>query len=220
MRLTRRLFQIIAALLIALCLGAACASASKPLAPVVVVTTTPSSGAASSVAPLLPIASSPTVTLDPIASATPASDRPARLLIPSLGVDEAIIPIPIREGDWDLSQLDKNIGLLATTGTHPDDSLAMALVGHVNLSAIQRGPFANLWKTRLEDTIIYRAAGTDYVYAIKDKANVQPDEVKRLYVRDSQRLILLTCTDWDYVARTYPQRLIVQAQLVRQTPSP
>src|SRR5574341_724758 len=56
---------------------------------------------------------------------------PARVIIPSLGVDEAIIPIPIVDGAWDLSQLTTQVGWLISTGERPGEGLAMVLIGHV-----------------------------------------------------------------------------------------
>jgi LPXTG-site transpeptidase (sortase) family protein len=141
---------------------------------------------------------------------------PARVIIPSLEVDEAIISIPIVNGAWDLSQLTTQVGWLTTTGERPGDGLAMVLIGHVTIRTGQSGPFGYLWKLHSGDEVVYRAGGTDYTYSIRDKREVLPEEVSRLYVADGQRLLLITCADWDYLTRTYPKRLIVQAELVRQ----
>jgi len=142
---------------------------------------------------------------------------PARVIIPSLGLDEAILPIPIVDGTWDLSQLNTQVGWLTTTGERPGDGLAMVLIGHVTIRTGQSGPFGYLWRLHPGDEVIYRAGGTDYAYSILDKREVPPQEVSRLYVADGQRLLLITCADWDYLTRTYPKRLIVEAELVRQT---
>lgn len=92
----------------------------------------------------------------------------------------------------------------------------MVLIGHVTIRTGQSGPFGYLWKLHSGDEVVYRAGDTDYTYSIRDKREVLPEEVSRLYVADGQRLLLITCADWDYVTRTYPKRLIVQAELVRQ----
>ena len=131
-----------------------------------------------------------------------------------------ITALPILNGSWDLGSLGTQVGWLTTTGDRPGGEAAMAFVGHVTVSAAIRGPFADLWKTHLADEIIYRVGGADYIYAVQSKYNAQPDEVKRLYVADGRRLILVTCTDWNYLTRSYSERLIVQAEWVRQEPSP
>jgi LPXTG-site transpeptidase (sortase) family protein len=145
---------------------------------------------------------------------------PPRLLIPVLGVDEAVVTVSIVNGTWNMSHLNTGIGWLESTGRAPGDSLAMAFVGHVTVSAAQRGPFARLWRAHAGDEVIYRAGGTDYVYTIREKANVSPDEVRQLYVNDGRRLLLITCTGWDYLEFSYPQRLIVEAELARESATP
>jgi LPXTG-site transpeptidase (sortase) family protein len=144
----------------------------------------------------------------------------ARLLIPSIKMAEDIQTVSIAAGLWDLASLHSQIGWLLTTGDRPGGDLAMAFVGHVTIAAGVRGPLTDLWKTSLADEIIYRAGGTDYIYSIQMKNAIQPDDVQKLYVKDGQRLILVTCTDWNYVNGRYSERLLVQAELVRTQPSP
>jgi sortase A len=156
--------------------------------------------------------------LDPVATPLPAA--PPRLLIPSLEVDEPILTIPIKDGAWDLSELNLEIGWLSSTGREPGDSLAMAFIGHFTVAGARPGPLADIWDTRPGDEIIYRANGTDFVYAIEDRKTVGPQAIKELYVPDGDRLLLVTCTNWDFLNWEYSDRLIVQAALVRESPSP
>jgi LPXTG-site transpeptidase (sortase) family protein len=144
----------------------------------------------------------------------------ARMLIPDLGVDEKIVFVPIREGEWDISQLSARIGLLETTGRRPGDNLAMVFIGHVTSSALDRGPFADLWTLKPLAQLIYRSSGTDYVYAVKDLYKVRPDETEKLYLPKGDHILLVTCTDWNYLTETYDTRLIADAVLVQQQPSP
>jgi sortase (surface protein transpeptidase) len=181
-------------------------SVPTPLA----VTSTPAAQALVDGAPYSPHETEPT--------ATPTT--PPRMLIPSLGLDEAVLTIPIIDGNWDLSQLDTQIGWLSTTGSHPGDALAMDFIGHYTVNAALKGALADLWKTQLEDEITYRSGGVDYVYAIKSKVTVAPNAVSQLYVNDGQQLLLVTCTDWNYLLFKYDDRLIVTANFVRQQPAP
>ncbi len=171
---------------------------------------TPAAAALVNGAPYQPQAALPTTT----------PTTPPRMLIPSLGLDESVLTIPIVDGSWDLSQLDTHIGWLSTTGNRPGDTLAMAFIGHYTVTATRKGALADLWQTRLEDEIIYRVGGFDYVYAIKSKVTVRPDDVTQLYVDDGRQLLLVTCTDWNYLLFKYNDRLIVQAELLRQVPAP
>ena len=127
-----------------------------------------------------------------------------------------MLTIPIVDGNWDLSQLDTHIGWLTTTGRYPGDALSMGFIGHYTVNAAVKGALADLWRTRLGDEIIYRSDGIDYVYAIKSKATVGPKDVTQLYVTDGHQLLLVTCTDWNYLLFKYDDRLIVTSELVRQ----
>jgi LPXTG-site transpeptidase (sortase) family protein len=96
----------------------------------------------------------------------------------------------------------------------------MAFIGHFTVAGARPGPLADIWDTRPGDEIIYRANGTDFVYAIEGRKTVGPNDVEELYLTDGERLLLVTCTNWDFLNWAYSDRLIVQAALVRQSPSP
>ncbi|MCC6190842.1 MAG: class F sortase [Anaerolineales bacterium] len=183
----------------------------------------PASGEATALPEAIVLASpAPAVMDEPRdeAGLAPEPAEPPRLLIPDLDVNAPVISIPVKDGNWDLSELNAEIGWLSTTGSQPGDDLAMAFVGHFTLAGAKPGPLAGIWDTRPGDEIIYRARGTDYVYAIEGRQTVGPNDVEHLYVNDGERLILVTCTNWDFLNWEYSDRLVVQAALVRQTPSP
>ncbi len=150
---------------------------------------------------------------------TPAEVAAPRLIIPKLSLESDIVRVPALNSQWDLTGLGHNVGWLETTGQKPGDALAMALVGHVTVTAAEMGPFADLWKLRLDDEVIYRTEDTDYVYKVKYKIDANPGETWRLYVKDGRQLLLVTCTGWDYAAWNYSQRLIVGAEEIAQRPA-
>jgi LPXTG-site transpeptidase (sortase) family protein len=149
-------------------------------------------------------------------------DTPPQLIIPSLQVREAITDVPIREGQWDISQLQQQIGLLETTGQYPGDDYAMTFVGHVAEATTGNGPFLYLTRLRHGDTIVYRLGDTDYTYVIESLNWVSPSAVQTLYQPEGDKIILVTCTSWNVVEQDYTQRFIVQARLTQttQTPAP
>ncbi len=164
-------------------------------------------------------ATSPAPTrLPPRATAVPPPVEPPRLIIPSLGVNEPIQPVLIRNGRWDLRDLGLGVGWLETTGAFPGDDLAMVLVAHLTTTAADHGPFANLQKIKSGADILYRADGTEYWYTVSEKGRVQPDRVSKLYVPDGRSLLLVTCTDWDFDRLLYANRLMVRAVLVEERP--
>ena len=149
-------------------------------------------------------------------------DTSPQLIIPSLQVREAITDVPIREGEWDISQLQQQIGLLETTGQYPGDDYAMTFVGHVAEATTGNGPFLYLTRLRYGDTIVYRLGDTDYTYVIESLNWVSPSAVQTLYQPEGDKIILVTCTSWNAVEQDYKQRFIVQARLTQttQTPAP
>ena len=147
-------------------------------------------------------------------------DTPPQLIIPSLQVTEVITDVLIREGEWDISQLQQQIGLLETTGQYPGDDYAMTFVGHVAEATTGNGPFSHLSALQNGDTIVYRFGDTDYTYVIERMNWVSPSAVEVLFQPEGDKIILVTCTGWNAVEQDYTQRLIVQARLAqtKQTP--
>jgi LPXTG-site transpeptidase (sortase) family protein len=144
----------------------------------------------------------------------------ARLIIADLGVDQKVRRVPVHDGRWDISQLDQQVGLLTATGQHPDDGLAMVLTGHVSLPPSVPGPFANLFTLQPVSKIIYRVGGTDYLYAVEEQVTLAPSESAKLVVPDGKQLLLVTCTNWDYLSERYLGRLMVRAIEYDRQPSP
>lgn len=147
---------------------------------------------------------------------TPNSQTQARLLIPSLGVNQKIVTVSIVKNEWDIARLGENIGWLETTGDNPNSNLAMAFIGHVTVSRIQQGPFANLWTIKPLGEIIYRKGGVDFVYVVQNMMPAKPNEVGKLFQKSKEHLLLVTCTDYNFITEKYDGRLIVDAVLVQR----
>ncbi len=176
---------------------------------------------ATATAPRTATATAPrTATLAPTQPITQAVDTPPRLVIPKLSLDQEIVTVPIVKGEWKLDDLGDQIGRLETTGRMPGDALAITIAGHVTTSAVHAGPFAELWRLRLGDAVIFRTGETDYVYQVYAKLSALPQATGLLYAQDGQRLMLITCGEWDYLNFDYARRLIVEAKLTDQYPTP
>jgi LPXTG-site transpeptidase (sortase) family protein len=174
-----------------------------------------------SVTPDSPTVPAPTqVSVPTLVPPTPTPATPPRLVIPALALDQAIVPLPIVDGQWDLTALDQQIGWLATTGEYPGDDLAMAVIGHVTVGIGKAGPFAALRRLQPNDQVIYRSGGTDYLYAVQSQVKLDAGAVSQLYVPDGQQLMLVTCSDWSFLGGEYVRRLLVTTSLVGTTPTP
>ncbi len=144
----------------------------------------------------------------------------AQLIIPSINVAQTIMNIPIRNGEWDISELDTGIGHLTTTGTAPGDDLAMTFVGHATVPGGGDGAFANLQYLAHGERLIYRWNGLDYTYEVTRILLVTPDQVGTLYEENGNMIMMATCAGWNGEAGAYLQRMVTQAELVSITPSP
>lgn len=152
---------------------------------------------------------------------TPIPHSNAYLIIPSLNVSQEITDVPIVEGEWAIDELGSQVGLLDSTGTHPGDDMAMAFIGHVTRPWPEiSGPFADLILLKHGEEVIYRVNGTDYVYQVERIFRADPRAVDLLYVPNGEKIVLVTCSGWDFVDREYAERLITRAILVRTETSP
>lgn len=144
-----------------------------------------------------------------------------QLIIPNIDVRQQIVPIFIKDGQWDISEIGSNVGHLESTGKFPYDNYAMTFTGHVSLPWPEiSGPFTDLIFLEHGEEIIYRWNGTDYIYKVERIFRVAPTAVDMLYEQDGKKLILVTCSGWDFSDREYAERLVTRAVLVREEPSP
>jgi LPXTG-site transpeptidase (sortase) family protein len=151
-----------------------------------------------------------------VANEPPPVTQPTRLQIPSLNLDQPITVVPIREGLWDLDRLGAQVGWLTATGAYPEDKWAMVLVGHITLTTLERGAFADLEEIKKGAIVTYHVNEMEYVYEVREKRRVAPEDVEALYVPDGKVLLLMTCTDFDHLDRTYANRLLVRAELIEK----
>lgn len=170
-------------------------------------------------APTLQAASAAVQTIAPDGGRAPEAS-PARLQIPSLGLDEVVLHIPLRAGAWDITGLGLGIGWLESTGAQPLTDLSMVFIGHLTLSATQRGPFAELQHIARGAEVIYVHAGEAFVYTVREKGRMTTDAVERVYRPDGRSLLLVTCTDWDFDSNEYAKRLLVRAELTERRLAP
>jgi len=156
---------------------------------------------------------------DSMIAPTPIAN--AYLIIPSLNINQEITDVPIVAGQWAIDDLGSQVGLLDSTGTHPGDDMAMAFIGHVTRPWPEiAGPFADLILLKHGEEVIYRANGTDYVYQVERIFRADPQAVDLLYVPNGEKIVLVTCSGWDFVDRAYAERLVTRAILVRTELTP
>jgi LPXTG-site transpeptidase (sortase) family protein len=133
--------------------------------------------------------------------------------IPSLGVSIPIVGVPLVNGDWDLSWLDKQVGWLNGTA-FPSWKGNSALTGHVYLPNGKPGPFVGLGTLKWGDKIIVHAYGSVYTYEVRENRIINPTDTSILKHEDDAWLTLITCKTYNEATSTYSNRIAVRAALV------
>ena len=197
--------------------------AARPFTP----TPAPVGATATPLVPTQPALESPTETAvlstpspSPTPTVSPEEAPLGQLLIPSIDLAEPVTAVFVKDGQWDISQLGNQVGHLQTTGRFPGDDYAMTLTGHVTVPWPEiAGPFAELVFVEHGDEIIYRWQGTDYVYEVERIFRLSPQAIDMLYEPDGNKLLLVTCSGWNFTDRQYDERLLTRAVLVRTEPT-
>lgn len=174
------------------------------------------------VTPLLPppaIATTPPLLLEEgvaqVQETAVVPTLPPALALPTLGITRSIVPLPLLADSWDVSQLGGDVGWLTGTGQTPTDDHPIVLAGHLTYpdsDLLAQGAFSNLQALRLGDEVRYRQGGAWHNYRVVQVFRVGVDEVDVLQEGNGRLLLLLTCTDWNTLSRTYDNRLIVRAE--------
>lgn len=165
-----------------------------------------------------PLIDLPTDSAPPLAVPAPTtgSSSPAdvpRLSIPTVGVSGLIVQLPITGNSWAVYGLGMNIGHLV--GTSPLFGQGnTVLVGHVEMADGSAGIFSGIRNMKAGEPILLDWHGVQREYGVSSISTVSPDDVSVLYPSDKEQLTLITCSDYDFLANTYLQRVVVVAERV------
>jgi len=137
------------------------------------------------------------------------------LEIPRLDVQVPIVGVPLSvDGSWDVSWLWKDAGWLNGTA-FPTWAGNSVLTGHVYDQFGMSGPFVHLDWLWYGDQIIIHTGGAQYVYEVRQAAQVWPGAVaSALKHEELPWVTLITCRGYDEASNSYKYRVIVRAVLV------
>jgi LPXTG-site transpeptidase (sortase) family protein len=115
---------------------------------------------------------------------------------------------------WEVSTLGMNAGHLQGTGWI-DAPGNIVLAGHVELADGRAGIFAHIGQMKLNDPVFLIQDHTTRRYRVTEVRTVAPDDMSVVYPTTTDRLTLITCTDYDFTLNTYRARVVVIAERVR-----
>lgn len=136
-----------------------------------------------------------------------------QLVIPAIGVNAAIVGVPLESDQWNVDWLGSSIGYLQGTA-FPTWLGNSVLTGHATNSLGQPGVLANLGNLKYNDTITIQAWGQAYVFAVRERYQTSADDLSILRHSEMTQLTLITCTGYDVQTMTYPLREVVVAVLI------
>ena len=138
--------------------------------------------------------------------------------IPSLGLKENIVGVPMVDGKFDVSWLGNQIGWLDSTA-YPGLAGNSVLTGHVYDANGLEGPFR--WLTRLayNDDVIVHIGDQRLVYKVRSVVEqADPDTLwKGIKHEQNPWMMLITCRGYDEKTNTYRWRTVIRAVLSSTT---
>lgn len=157
------------------------------------------------------LAATPEVTIEPAV--------PARLLVPSIGVDVAVDPVGITAREtMAVSANARHVGWYRL-GARPGEPGAAVFGGHVDNALGLPGIFYDLRRLTAGDEIVtVDALGRRLVFRVIDSRRYRHDDPVARQVVFAQyaepQVVLVTCSGtWDQATRMYDERLVVRAVL-------
>lgn len=154
----------------------------------------------------------------PLATSSPLV--PSRLIIPSIGVDARVEPVG--NDQHGAMKTPSSFGDVAwyALGSRPGEPGSAVIAGHVNNALTKAGVFEHLDLLHTGDTLELRdTLGASHTYAVRDIENYAPGGAPLDAIFSKQgpsQVVLITCAgDWDPKARSYDERLVIFASLIR-----
>jgi LPXTG-site transpeptidase (sortase) family protein len=80
------------------------------------------------------------------------------------------------------------------------------------------GPFRHLDELPMGEVIILYTEQNIYTYQVSERKITDDGDMSVIEPTDNSQISLITCIDWDDATKTYLNRLVVVADLIRAEP--
>jgi LPXTG-site transpeptidase (sortase) family protein len=137
--------------------------------------------------------------------------------IPVLKVNSSIVGVESKQGSWDVSWLQNQVGWLNGTA-YPTWKGNSVLTGHVVNADGKAGIFSKLKSLGIGEYIFVYNAGYRYAYKVVSNVMVQPTDSSVMQHADKSFLTLITCDTYDEKTATYLHRVVIGASLIDVRP--
>jgi LPXTG-site transpeptidase (sortase) family protein len=157
-----------------------------------------------------------TVTPKP-GEANPDTSAILRIVIPALLLDTEVKYVPYDGYTWLINGLRQEIAWMGNT-SWPGLGSNTGLAGHVTVAGMGDGPFRHLDELPMGEVIILYTEHNIYTYQVRERKITYDGDMSVIEPTENSQISLITCIDWDDATKTYLNRLVVFADLIRTEP--
>lgn len=137
--------------------------------------------------------------------------------IPVIKVKTSIVGVERKNGNWDVSWLQDQVGWLNGTA-YPTWKGNSVLTAHAVGADGKPSVFARLKHLGVGEYIFIYSSGYRYTYQVVSNAYVLPNDASVMQHEEKAYLTLITCDDYDVKTGTYLRRVVARAVLVDVRP--
>jgi LPXTG-site transpeptidase (sortase) family protein len=137
--------------------------------------------------------------------------------IPVLKVKTSIVGVEQKNGSWDVSWLQNQVGWLNGTA-YPTWKGNSVLTAHVVGADGKPSVFSGLKHLGVGEYIFIYNSGYRSTYKVVSNAHVQPNDASVMKHEEKPYLTLITCDDYDVKTGLYLRRVVVRAVMVDVRP--
>ncbi len=175
-----------------------------------------------SVVPIVTLPNYPIPTPKITVTPSPGQDQPdtspvVRIVIPAMLLDTVVKYVPFDGDTWLITGLRQEIAWMGET-SWPGLGGNTGLAGHVTVAGMGDGPFRHLDELPAGELVVLYTERNIYTYQVREKRVTGAEDMSVVLPTNNPQISLITCIDWDDGAKTYINRLIVIADLVRAEP--
>jgi LPXTG-site transpeptidase (sortase) family protein len=147
----------------------------------------------------------------------PDTSAVERIVIPALFLDTEVKYVPYDGFTWMISGLRQEIAWMGNT-SWPGLGGNTGLAGHVTVAGMGDGPFRHLDELPNGELVLLYTEKNIYTYQVRESRVTDGGDMTVTFATENPQISLITCVDWDEENRTYVNRLVVIADLVRSEP--
>ncbi len=140
-----------------------------------------------------------------------------RIVIPGILLDTEVKYVPYDGFSWMINGLRQEVAWMGNT-SWPGLGSNTGLAGHITVAGMGDGPFRHLDELNEGEVVILYTENNMYTYNVRESIVTDDEDMSVISASSIPQVTLITCIDWDQESRTYLNRLVVFADLVRTAP--